>query len=454
MLNAYFLISPLAMTICGMAAICITVAAAFTLVNACALGLKGRSVAAAVVCALAVFCVLQAIIDIIGMIEQNRSYIGLAVLAGDLPALAVAGILIALAGIEALLIRDIINKRRTMLTGDSIKESLDDLPDGICFSTKNGQVLLINAKMNDISGRLFGSVAMNVNECQGKLNRGQLMPGAHIISQEPSITVVAHEENVWEIHVRPLDIDQGQVVETLAFDVTDRYELSRELENNNRILTDVNKSLRDYSSQVHQLAREEEILAAKTKVHDDIGRSLLSFRAYLAQPVSERDRAELLRLWSHDIRVMKHEADPAPPKDEWELLQGAAEAVGVSIVLDGELPGPGRERSIIITALHECLTNTVRHAHGTRVTMEISQAGATDNREAGITEGSGTGAGSETGAGITTRITNDGEQPSGAIAETGGLGTLRIMVERAGGIMDIEYRPEFVLRITLPREDS
>ena len=455
MMRDYASLPPFAMTIFGVAAICIAVVAAFTLVYSCAHRLDRRSKTFAVAGAVGVVFMMQVLSDICAQMDTRGSLVAVSGVIGRMPVIAVILVLLILALLEVALARDVTRKLRNMLTENSIKESLDGLPDGVCFSTKDGQALLVNARMNEISMRVFGSVVMNVVECEGRLRRHEFNDCVEIISYDEASTVLACGGSVWNIRVQPLESSQGQVVETLAFDVTDRYELSRELENNNRILTDVNNSLRDYSRRVHQLAREEEILAAKTKVHDDIGRSLLSFRAYLTQPVSERNRTELLRLWSHDIRVMKHEADPAPPKDEWELLQGAAEAVGVRIVLDGELPGPGRERSIFITALHECLTNTVRHAHGTRVTMEIDESGTTDKSEAGA--GSETGMaeiGSRTGAGITARITNDGEQPSGAIAETGGLGNLRVAVERAGGNMEITSSPEFILQITLPREES
>jgi hypothetical protein len=431
MMNSYYTLSTFGTTLFGMIAICVTIAAAFTLINAVVLRVKGRNVTAAVISAAASFFMLQQFGDITAQLENHGNLNAWGSIVGQMPVIVVIAVMAALAIIEAGLIKDIIKKRRTMLMPNSIKESLDDLPDGICFSTEDGQPLMINTKMNEISESLFGSVVMNVKECEKKLFAREFVPGVEVLSHESASTVLADGGVVWDIHTRILDTDQGRVTETLAFDVTDQYELSRELERNNKILADVNISLKNYSEEMDRLTREEEILAAKTKVHDDIGRSLLSFRTYLAQPEEMKDRAGLLERWRHDIKVMKNEADPAPQRDGWELLKEAAAAVGVDIVMDGEMPSETKPRAILVNALHECLTNTVRHAHGKEISVKI---GRNDDM-------------------ISAAVTNDGVPPDGPVEETGGLKNLRCGVECAGGCMSITSDPRFVLNISIPMED-
>jgi len=43
------------------------------------------------------------------------------------------------------------------ITRASIKESIDNLPMGLCFSTKNGIVLLSNRSMNQLCHKITGS---------------------------------------------------------------------------------------------------------------------------------------------------------------------------------------------------------------------------------------------------------------------------------------------------------
>jgi signal transduction histidine kinase len=44
-------------------------------------------------------------------------------------------------------------------------------------------------------------------------------------------------------------------------------------------------------------------------------------------------------------------------------------------------------------------------------------------------------------------ITNNGKPPKGEIAESGGLLSLRLSVEEAGGTMTVQSQPEFKLTI-------
>ena len=83
--------------------------------------------------------------------------------------------------------------------------------------------------------------------------------------------------------------------------------------------------------------------------------------------------------------------------------------------------------ALTAAALGECVTNCVRHAKGSRVTVAI-------NEESGV---------------YTVTITNDGEAPGGPIIEGGGLGSLRRRVESAGGGMKISHYPAFALILKL-----
>ncbi|MGN0154115.1 MAG: hypothetical protein ACI4A3_06665, partial [Lachnospiraceae bacterium] len=105
----------------------------------------------------------------------------------------------------------------------------------------------------------------------------------------------------------------------------------------------------------------------------------------------------------------------------------AAQAVDVEIVQTGEMPAEGKVRDILIAALRECLTNTVKHAKGNKLYVAVCSD---------ITQ-------------IMAEITNNGEPPKGTVLEAGGLKNLRHTVERAGGRMTVESTPRFLLRIEL-----
>ena len=81
-------------------------------------------------------------------------------------------------------------------------------------------------------------------------------------------------------------------------------------------------------------------------------------------------------------------------------------------------------------AAHECLTNLVRHAGGTR--LEIF--------------------GEKTASAWKVRYLNDGAVPTAPIVEGSGLTALRMRTEAAGGAMEIAVLPRFQLTLILQRE--
>ena len=99
----------------------------------------------------------------------------------------------------------------------------------------------------------------------------------------------------------------------------------------------------------------------------------------------------------------------------------------------GILPAEGTENAQLAeTAAHECLTNLVRHAGGSR--LEVI--------------------GTQEADGWHICCRNDGAPPAGPIVEGGGLSSLRARVEAAGGAMKVEHAPRFALRLLLPDENG
>ena len=54
-------------------------------------------------------------------------------------------------------------EERNSITRSSVKESLDWLNTGLCFAYKNGMVMLINHRMNNLSHTIFGRDLQNAN---------------------------------------------------------------------------------------------------------------------------------------------------------------------------------------------------------------------------------------------------------------------------------------------------
>lgn len=317
-----------------------------------------------------------------------------------------------------------------MITEETIREAMDILPDGICFSDRAGCPLLVNTQMNRLCGRLLGSEIMNAEIFMENIRSGSFERNARRLRNQPVVTVKEQDGQVWEFRYNTLMIGSSEITEIIAYNVTEQAKLNRELSQRNRKLSEINERMRSFNSRIEALTREKEILRAKIKVHDDLGRALLTYRSYLEQPCDERNRSSLLTLWKYIVTVMKHEAASENPEDEWTSLLKNAAAVNVDIVQTGAIPSGEAHKHIIVVVLRECLTNTVKHAGGHRLFIDIKT-------EENI---------------ITARFTNDGRQPEREVKESGGLKNTRHIVEAAGGSMTIESTPCFAINITLPEQ--
>lgn len=428
----YYELSDVERGMYGICAIILMMAAIAILVTVCTRHMELRYALSAFMLAVALLFVLQGLTDVNYQMISEGSFCYFAKVIGRLPCAFVALLLLLCAIIESIFVWVLWREKKNRLTPGAIKEGMDALPDGICFFAADGQPLLVNTQMNRISGELFDTEILNAEEFWKRLKTGERMDNGVILRREPTVLVRTEDGKIWDFHRNILTIGHSEIHELIAYDVTRQYELNGELEEQNQRLSRINERLRLYSREVEQITAENEILTAKIKVHDNVGRSLLAFRSYMAQSPAERDREQLLLLWRYTIEVLKNEADNVNQQDRWGLLLKAAQAVDVTIVLEGELPESEKEKNILIAALHECLTNTVKHANGNELYVSI-QSGDTS---------------------IMAKMTNNGAPPQGRIEENGGLKNLRRTIEAAGGIMRIESSPRFVLQVVLPKGDE
>lgn len=400
----------------------LTLGALFLLIGACILYLGRHSLGSSALLLSAVLFVFQGIAEAESHLQEPLnalSFCGMIV--GGLPWVGVIFLLVLLALAEGILLAAFFRRRKQSLTARAIKESLDTLPDGICFSGEDGQPLLLNEQMNRISVELFNSELVNVKLFRRFLEEKKSVHGT-VIRTEPTVIVETAGGKVWDFHHCMLNVDRSNIDEMIAYDITEQYQLSRELEQRNERLNRVNERLRRFSEEMVNFTAEKEPLDAKIKVHDNIGRALLACRTYLLQKPENRSRRELLFLWQYVFSVMKKEAAPA---GEWDLLERAADMLHVRIRLTGELPENLKQRTAIVTAIRECLTNTASHAGGDQLFVHVRS--------------------DETA--VTAELTNTGKTPEGEIQENGGLKNLRHIVERAEGTMVIESAPRFLLRL-------
>ena len=304
---------------------------------------------------------------------------------------------------------------RRQISPVSIKESSDHLPCALCFAWENGQPCLKNYIMDELSHLLTGEALLNANAFW------------ETIAYEPIVTL--SNGQTWSFERTRMALSGQSVYQITGTNITEKARLKRELERDNLRLEAMNRRLRQYGQEVQELTREKEILRAKTRVHDEIGHVLLQTRQFLSG--ARGDAESICAEWRQNTHLLLGKYADEKPVDTFEQLSCAARAIGVTIERSGAFPEDGTENAHLVeSAAHECLTNLVRHANGTR--LEIF--------------------GEATANGWEIRYLNDGDAPSQPIVEGSGLSSLRAQVEAAGGAMAVEHAPRFRLTLILPQE--
>ena len=170
----------------------------------------------------------------------------------------------------------------------------------------------------------------------------------------------------------------------------------------------------------------------KMRVHDDIGHSILSARrALLSNEDIEAVRSNA-SAWEKSIELLHHANNMPDQPDPMEYAEKRAEALGVKLIVNGDLPNNSKLRYLFSLAVRECVTNCVRHANGNEVYVTVSA-----DRD-----------------GYTAILTNNGRVPDGRITEGGGLSALRRRIEKNNGNMTVQSLPRFALTVSLKDDEQ
>ena len=326
-----------------------------------------------------------------------------------------------------LLVRNEILTCRKNISAWSVKETMDDVPCGVCVSDSWGRIVLSNKKMRELSRMLIGAVLQNYEDLKQVLDGNKSVQGVTRLSPENSVLYLPNG-TVWMFQNYMLTEEEvAGYLQTVAFDVTEIYFNSEKIRMKNEKLELLNQKLKKMYEQIDESIREQETLKMKMQVHDSFGRSLLTIRRMLEgnkEPDYMKNQLEILK---QSVYILSGIMQDDTEKQYEESIKHA-EKLGVSVEIEGELSDEHQVALITDKAIRECVTNCIRHAHGSRVYVQSHK----------------------TREGWKVCITNDGERPKEGSREGGGLSALREVVERDGGEMTTKFEPEFLLALKLP----
>lgn len=317
--------------------------------------------------------------------------------------------------------------KRQALSRDSIKQALDMLPSGICYFTPSGSVKLCNGQMDSLFRRIAQSDLQTLSELREALSECDACSGVICLSRERQ-TYLFPDGKAWRYRQTEVkDSDGALYTEAVFSDVTELYNKNLELKAQIKRLNAISRELKWLSDNVLILTREKEVLSAKTKLHDDMGAGLIAIRHILHHNRTEA-AANAMDLFHRAVSAIKYDNTYPQGHGELDRFLQDAEAIGIKVDLSGELPEQEELRRVMILAMRECLTNSVRHAGATTIYITVEKKGDS----------------------VSVKITNDGRPPETEVVPKGGLHNLYRHIMDLGGTMEIQSKPSFTLTVVLP----
>ena len=312
----------------------------------------------------------------------------------------------------------VINEVKTRYVGPlSVKDGIDQIGAGLCYFWDNGIVKLANTRINEISRAMTGTDIYDAREFMSKIN-------------EHGSKYTMPDGKVYEFDTRRLIIDKVEINELVATEVTEEENLLKELMNKENELTAFNERLKSYGASVDEITVQREILNTKLKIHDDMGQTLLKTKHFVESGSEDpEEKEELIDTWKKALSLKGETSVPGSNEGVLDDMYEAADAIGIKMHVEGELPKNNREQvRILVQGIRECLTNAYKYGEAKNIYIKIDAKVEYTYIE----------------------YTNDGTPPKEKIKEGGGLSGLRKVVEGYGGKMAVVSEPQFAVRLLLP----
>ena len=322
-----------------------------------------------------------------------------------------------------------------------IKKAIDSYPGGICFSALDGRVILVNEKMNQLVLELTGHTILNAKTAWEELTNFANNGKAEKLTQSwlPKDTNNGDEGIrqqlffrfsdglIWRFEMKFLDSNTVQVE---AAEITELYRLSEELYENTIRLQEIQKRQKALLDSIVEINLNKEILAAKMHIHDELGHCLLATTKAITEDRLAENADVLRENWNsaiHDFSNISTVWTVPDSSLQSELMQ-VAELIGCKVTFLGEQPKSRKALQLLYAAVREALTNAVRHADATKLTVKIKQ----DKQRYHI------------------EISDNGGVSVSSITEGNGLSALRQRLEQEGATLKVLCDNSVSLLVDIP----
>ena len=159
-------------------------------------------------------------------------------------------------------------RKPKQLSFNSIKEGFDMLPTAACFFDSAGSIVLCNRQMYQLSRYLLDSDMQYLGEVEEALSD---LPDGIVRVPDVENTYRFPDKTVWRFEKTEVTDRYGEsYIQLTAADVTDLQHTLVQLAVDSRKLQEDTEKLKQLSENVGALAREKELLAAKSAMHDSL----------------------------------------------------------------------------------------------------------------------------------------------------------------------------------------
>lgn len=305
----------------------------------------------------------------------------------------------------------------------AVKEALDTLPSAVCYFTAAGNVKLCNTAMCDLIRKITQNDLHTLDELNEALDSCNQNTG---VIREGNLFLFP-DGHAWQYSVDKVTAADGRIyTEAVLSDVTELYEKRQKLQRQSRELKKMYRELKILSANVLEMTREEEILNLKSRLHDQMNMGVAAIRQILRQNTTSEENAAAIAQFRRAIQVLQEEN--AYPQDDIAEFIRDAEVSGIRVEITGDFPEEKEVLHLLLPVLREACVNAARHA-------DASVLYITAERKSNA---------------MRLLLTNDGRQPQQEIVPRGGLVDLGRMLAEAGGKIEIQSQPQFLLTVTLP----
>ena len=305
----------------------------------------------------------------------------------------------------------------------AVKEALDTLPSAVCYFTAAGNVKLCNTAMCDLIRKITQNDLQTLDELNEALDSCNQNTG---VIREGNLFLFP-DGHAWQYSVDKVTAADGRIyTEAVLSDVTELYEKRQKLQRQSRELKKMYRELKILSANVLEMTREEEILNLKSRLHDQMNMGVAAIRQILRQNTTSEENAAAIAQFRRAIQVLQEE-NAYPQGDIAEFIRDA-EVSGIRVEITGDFPEEKEVLHLLLPVLREACVNAARHA-------DASVLYITAERKSNA---------------MRLLLTNDGRQPQQEVIPRGGLVDLGRMLAEAGGKIEIQSQPQFLLAVTLP----